>query len=1051
MAVAVTEQPSGTVTFLFTDIEGSTRLLAEIGRDPYAAVLERHRHLLRLAFGRHGGYEVDCEGDSFFVSFSGATDAVAAAEEAQAALGGEPVRVRMGLHTGEPLLAPPKYVGLDVHKAARIAAAAHGGQVLVSQATRDLVEADFHDLGLHRLKDLRDPVRLFQLGQAHFPPPRSLNPTHLPAPPRPARARGEVLGREDQLAALAAFIDAAAPPALLVVEGVAGMGKTTLWREGVALARDRGMTVLACRPGAAETGFSYAALGDLLAGVLDDVLIELPPPLRRALEAALVLGDAEGSPPEERVIALALLSLLRRLATEQSLLVAIDDAQWLDRPSASVLEFAARRLSDERVLLMLSARRDRGEPTLRLERALEERTRRLAVGPLSRSALHRLVVSRLGEALPRPALLRAHEISGGNPFYALEIARTLLDRGGDLEAGVEVPLPATVEELVHGRLDELPGEVRRLLEPVALLAEPTVALVRQVAPDPERVEEWLDQAEEAGVIELDRGRIRFAHPLLAASAAATMGSQRRRLLHQRLADAIGEPEQRARHLALATTQPDAEVADAVEAGGRAAAGRGAPEAAAELTDLAFSLTPADQPADVDRRRRQAATHHLDAGNAERARSLLEDGLETALPGLQRARLLWQLGLVRGEQESTRIAIDFYERALAEAEGDPALAVILETGLAWMLMTSQSVAAADVHAVAATESAERLGDPALVAEALATLAHVKFLLGGGVQTELLERAIECERLCGQLWLDLRPSTILALQLLYADALDEARVELERLREDAFERGEAGVQVPICYLAFVEERAGRWQEMTATAADGYEVALQTGRKVNEPAALASLAAAAAYLGRVDEARARAYEALQIAERSEQPWFVIHARSALGSLELALGDPAGAHDCLEPAIDAIGRLGIREPGVFPCMADEIEALIALRELEQAGALLDRYESEAAAVRRWSAIAAAARCRGLLLLANNDVDAATEQMESALSAHERLPTPQPFERARATLALGVAQRQTRPEKARETLVSARAAFDELGAQLWATKVQAELDSLGAQRASPA
>src|SRR5437867_13184755 len=170
--------PTGTVTFLFTDIEGSTRLLQELG-GRYADALAEHRRLLREAFVHHGGIEVDTQGDAFFVAFSRAKDALAAAMQAQQALADTPIRVRIGLHTGEPVVTDEGYVGIDVHRAARIAAAGHGGQVLVSQTTRDLLDADaeLRDLGEHRLKDLSEPQRLYQLGPADFPPLRSLYST----------------------------------------------------------------------------------------------------------------------------------------------------------------------------------------------------------------------------------------------------------------------------------------------------------------------------------------------------------------------------------------------------------------------------------------------------------------------------------------------------------------------------------------------------------------------------------------------------------------------------------------------------------------------------------------------------------------------------------------------------------------------------------------------------------------------------------------------------------------------------------------------------------
>src|SRR5438477_5716864 len=175
----MSELPTGTVTFLFTDIEGSTRLLHELG-DAYADVLAQHRRVLREAFARYGGVEVDTQGDAFFVAFARASDALAAAREANEALDG-PIRVRIGLHTGEPLVTDEGYVGIDVHRAARIAGVAHGGQIVLSERTRVVADAGaVTDLGRHRLKDLAEAERLFQIGAEAFPPLRSLNATNLP-------------------------------------------------------------------------------------------------------------------------------------------------------------------------------------------------------------------------------------------------------------------------------------------------------------------------------------------------------------------------------------------------------------------------------------------------------------------------------------------------------------------------------------------------------------------------------------------------------------------------------------------------------------------------------------------------------------------------------------------------------------------------------------------------------------------------------------------------------------------------------------------------------
>jgi predicted ATPase/class 3 adenylate cyclase len=219
----VSEQrlPSGTVTFLFTDVEGSTRLLHEHGH-AYADLLGEHRRVLREAFARHDGVEVDTQGDAFFVAFPRAAGAVAAAAEAQSALAAGPIRVRMGLHTGEPLVTAEGYIGMDVHRAARIASSAHGGQILLSDTTRRLLEADapLRDLGEHRLKDLTRAERLFQFGEGDFPPLRTVDATNLPVVSIP------LVGRERELGELVALLSNGTR--LVTLTGPGGTGKTRL-------------------------------------------------------------------------------------------------------------------------------------------------------------------------------------------------------------------------------------------------------------------------------------------------------------------------------------------------------------------------------------------------------------------------------------------------------------------------------------------------------------------------------------------------------------------------------------------------------------------------------------------------------------------------------------------------------------------------------------------------------------------------------------------------------------------------------------------------------
>ena len=216
------ELPSGTVTFLFTDIEGSTKLLHELGQERYAMALHEHRQVLRAAFTRHGGVEVDTEGDAFFVAFPDPAEAVSAATEAQEALAAGPIRVRMGLHTGSPHVTTQGYVGVDVHKGARLAASSHGGQVVISKETRTLLGQRFVllDLGEHRLKDFEEPTWIYQLGTERFPPLKTISNTNLPRPV------SSFVGRERETTEIAALLRNGAR--LLTLTGPGGTGKTRL-------------------------------------------------------------------------------------------------------------------------------------------------------------------------------------------------------------------------------------------------------------------------------------------------------------------------------------------------------------------------------------------------------------------------------------------------------------------------------------------------------------------------------------------------------------------------------------------------------------------------------------------------------------------------------------------------------------------------------------------------------------------------------------------------------------------------------------------------------
>ena len=296
--------PTGTVTFLFTDVEGSTRLLREHGA-AYAELLARHRRVLRDAFTRHDGVEVDTQGDAFFVAFPRATEAVAAAAEAQGALEGGPIRVRMGVHTGEPLVTEEGYVGIDVHRAARIAASAHGGQIVLSETTRGLLDAGvrIRDLGEHRLKDLIGAERLFQLGEGNFAPLRTLDATNLPV------VSIALLGREQELEHVASMLSDGVR--LVTLTGPGGTGKTRLalqvaaelvgtFRDGVFWVSLAGLADPELV--ASEVAQTIGALEDLNGFLRGRELLLLLDNFEHLLDAAPVVSSLLGASSRVRVL-----------------------------------------------------------------------------------------------------------------------------------------------------------------------------------------------------------------------------------------------------------------------------------------------------------------------------------------------------------------------------------------------------------------------------------------------------------------------------------------------------------------------------------------------------------------------------------------------------------------------------------------------------------------------------------------------------------------------------------------------------------------------------
>ena len=485
----------------------------------------------------------------------------------------------------------------------------------------------------------------------------------------PVTVEPAIIGREKELAAAERLLERAAEgAAALVLDGQAGIGKTTLWLEAVRSAGARGFRVLQSRPAESEAKLSYSAIADLVGAVFEETESELPPLQRRALEAALLLGETDG-PADARTTSAALVTVLHALASRGPVLLAVDDVQWLDPASEQALAFAARRLPPR--LAVLVARRVEGDvdPPIGLARALpDDRRERVVVGPLSVAALHHLISGELGTSLSRPLLIRLADASGGNPFFALEIARAL----GRDEGGQEpLPVPRSVEDLVAARVATLSADARMVALAAAALSQPTVATVVEAFDGEGDARAAVIEAEDASVLVTERDRIRFTHPLLASVVYQSAAGERRRRLHERLATVVVDPEERARHLALGTTRADEGVAVEIERAAARAARRGAPQAAADLLAASARLTASERTEELTRRRLGEAAARLAAGDVETARTLAEDETMSPVASLrgQAHYLLGEVAWISGSGPPRT----HFEAALAAAPADRELA------------------------------------------------------------------------------------------------------------------------------------------------------------------------------------------------------------------------------------------------------------------------------------------------------------------------------------------------------------------------------------------
>ena len=815
----------------------------------------------------------------------------------------------------------------------------------------------------------------------------------------------------------------------LVIEGEAGIGKTTLWADATRRAGESGYRVLSCRAAAAESVLAYAVLADLLGDVDDAVWADLPAPQQQALDGALLRHLVEASGIDPRAVAAAFVAVIDRLASLSPVVIAIDDLQWADTSSASVVAYAARRLRAGAGLLCTTRTE---EAAARLQLRSPDGVRHIRMQPLTVGELHQVLMTRFGQSVARPTLLRIHEIAAGNPFFALELTRELGLKGRASELG----LPGSLNDLVRARINRVGAE--DVLLAIASLPDPTVAMVAQ-ATDlmPDQVVQSLSEAEIQAVVVVDGSQLRFTHPILAHGVYTAAAPGRRREMHRRLAELTAEPELRARHLALSDISGEPETVAALDAAAEIARDRGAPAAAAELVEMAVGLAGDNDP----RRKIRCANHHFMAGDPSRARRIL-DAVIAALPaGPTRAEALHQLGLVVLSDDSFLEAAGLLEDAATESGADVGLRVLILISLAYALLNAGQYDRAYDRVQQAVTDAERLGAATQLGPALGMRAMMDFMGGKGFDEPALQRAVELEGPRSLVPLPQRPRLQMSLLRAWTGELGKAREELAEVEQQCLALGE---EAELMFIGFHLVLIDIWRGNLASAAVIADATMERATQLSGDfplfIALTLGAAVAAYAGRLGDARHDLSQAIAAAQRCGSRRLAEWPATLAGFVEVSSGDYQAALSALEPLLPVVELFPDASEIISSSFVPEaVEAMIGLGRLDDAERLVEALERNGRRLDRAWTLAVGMRCRAMLQAARGDVAAATTSVELALAEHQRLTMP--FERARTQLLSGQLQRrQRRRDAASAALREARDIFEQLGTAVWAERAKTEL-----------
>jgi DNA-binding CsgD family transcriptional regulator len=822
---------------------------------------------------------------------------------------------------------------------------------------------------------------------------------------------------------------------VLVLHGEPGVGKSALLRYLIESAP--GMIVVSTEGVEPESELAFSGLADLLRP-LSGYVDALPEPQAAALRGVLRLGPAVS---DSLALGVAMLGLWGIAAEQAPLLVVVDDAQWLDQASLQALLFASRRLEAEAVAVVFAART--GE-TAELERGLVPM---LELEGLEREPAKLLLTRSATTPIPDGLADQLVTMTQGNPLALLELPALLSQAqlAGTEPLDQPLPIGASLTRAFARRLEAMPVRARLLLLVAAASGSGLIDLILEAAGLLGPGAADLEYAEVAGIVTVQLSRLSFQHPLLRSVVYHGAAAADRRRAHGALAEALEDQvddaaaEARVWHLAAAALGPDEQVASLLEQAGASARERGGYAAAAAAFEQSARLSP--QGPERARRLLEAAGHLQFAGQLEQSVRLLDEAEQLSSDKgfqaeIQRLRA-WVSTWSGAPADAHRLWLSAVERI---ETADPGRASQMLAEAAIVSTMTGDVALAMRVSKRAYALAERAG---CSEDAAALGVYSNALVLNGQAAEALPLLRRCERAFDN-------SDLLALAPVFAQALGHGRIWIEQYAESrrtleriiGAARTAAGVGVlpfPLACLAELEFRTGNWTAAYANASESVQLAEETGQANELCFSLLILAELEAVLAQEQACREHVRRADEGARVLGITSLHVYAGSVLGLLELGLGRPRLALDHLDPAAQLSRRLGCREPGVVWFGANLVEAHLRAGQVEDARRELRQLEREARETNRIWALAAAARCRGMLA----DDGGFLREFDESLALHAELDAP--FERARTELCYGERLRRTRQTTAaRHQLHAALTTFDRLGAASWARSAGAELHASG-------